>query len=130
LLEDQDETIVEILETENDADDSQQMSYDTEMLEIEEEEESYLDDSADPVIEEDENDRFEVLDLEELDIQDGINIGDVKNIAIISTSQENVDLDEVAQKMKAAHLAKEQLKKHKCPYCEKTFMFPSKGIKI
>ncbi|KAG5684022.1 hypothetical protein PVAND_013275 [Polypedilum vanderplanki] len=34
--------------------------------------------------------------------------------------------DELTQKMREAHFAKENLKKHKCPFCEKTFMFPSK----
>lgn len=35
--------------------------------------------------------------------------------------------DELTQKMKEAHFAKEQMKKHKCPFCPKTFLFPSKG---
>jgi len=35
--------------------------------------------------------------------------------------------DELTQKMREAHFAKEQLKKHKCPFCTKSFLFPSKG---
>lgn len=35
--------------------------------------------------------------------------------------------DELTQKMREAHYAKEQLKKHKCPFCTKSFLFPSKG---
>lgn len=35
--------------------------------------------------------------------------------------------DELTIKMREAHFAKEQQKKHKCPHCDKFFMFPSKG---
>lgn len=35
--------------------------------------------------------------------------------------------EELTQKMREAHYAKETLKRHKCPYCEKCFLFPSKG---
>ena len=35
--------------------------------------------------------------------------------------------DELTMKMREAHFAKEQQKKHKCPHCEKFFLFPSKG---
>lgn len=36
--------------------------------------------------------------------------------------------DDLTLKMREAHYAKEQQKKHKCPHCEKFFMFPSKGL--
>lgn len=36
--------------------------------------------------------------------------------------------DDLTQKMREAHYAKEQLKKHKCPFCTKSFLFPSKGM--
>lgn len=36
-------------------------------------------------------------------------------------------LDEITQRMREAHFAKEQQKKYKCDYCDKYFMFPSKG---
>lgn len=123
LLEDQEESIEETLEEE--AEDTQDMCYDTEMIQLEEEEDdTYLDDSADQVIEED-ADKFEVLDIEE--IKHGIRIDNRSNIAIVSNSESLIDDDDVTAKMKAAHFAKEQLKKHKCPYCDKTFMYPSKG---
>lgn len=35
--------------------------------------------------------------------------------------------DELTVKMREAHFAKEQQKKHKCPHCDKFFKFPSKG---
>lgn len=35
--------------------------------------------------------------------------------------------DELTMKMREAHFAKEQQKKHKCPHCDKFFKFPSKG---
>jgi Zinc-finger associated domain (zf-AD) len=35
--------------------------------------------------------------------------------------------DDLTMKMREAHFAKEQQKKHKCPHCDKFFMFPSKG---
>lgn len=38
--------------------------------------------------------------------------------------------DELTTKMREAHFAKEQQKKHKCPHCDKYFMFPSKGTLI
>jgi Zinc-finger associated domain (zf-AD)/Zinc finger, C2H2 type len=34
--------------------------------------------------------------------------------------------EDLTEKMREAHFAKEQMKKHKCPYCYKCFMFPSK----
>lgn len=34
--------------------------------------------------------------------------------------------DDLTEKMRAAHFAKEELKKYKCQYCEKSFLFPSK----
>jgi Zinc-finger associated domain (zf-AD) len=36
--------------------------------------------------------------------------------------------EELTEKMREAHIAKEQQKKHKCPHCDKYFMFPSKGL--
>lgn len=36
-------------------------------------------------------------------------------------------LDEITQRMREAHFAKEQQKKYKCDFCDKYFMFPSKG---
>lgn len=36
--------------------------------------------------------------------------------------------DDLTMKMREAHYAKEQQKKHKCPHCDKFFMFPSKGL--
>lgn len=36
--------------------------------------------------------------------------------------------EDLAEKMRIAHFAKEQQKKHKCPHCDKFFMFPSKGM--
>lgn len=35
--------------------------------------------------------------------------------------------EDLTEKMRYAHFAKEQQKKHKCPHCDKFFMFPSKG---
>lgn len=125
LLEDQEEPIEEALEDESETEDTQDVSYE-EVLELEEEDDSYMNDNEDPVIEEDVT-KFEVLDLDEIDARDGIRIDNKSNIAIITNSQPLKDVDEVTAKMKAAHYAKEQMKKHKCPYCDKTFMYPSKG---
>lgn len=41
----------------------------------------------------------------------------------------NLPSDELTQKMREAHFAKEQQKKHKCPHCDKFFMFPSKVVR-
>lgn len=38
----------------------------------------------------------------------------------------NLPTDELTKKMREAHFAKEHQKKHKCPHCDKFFMFPSK----
>lgn len=38
--------------------------------------------------------------------------------------------EDLTEKMRLAHFAKEQQKKHKCPHCDKYFMFPSKGMCI
>lgn len=37
--------------------------------------------------------------------------------------------DEVTQKMRQVHFAREQQKKHKCPHCDKYFLFPSKVVR-
>lgn len=130
MLEDHedDQTIVEVLENEE-ADETQDMSYEADVLQLGEEEDSLIEDSTDAIIEDNDEDEFEVLDLREIDVNEEININTSNNVAIISKNSENLDLDEVTEKMKAAHYAKEQLKKHKCPYCDKTFMYPSKGKK-
>lgn len=39
----------------------------------------------------------------------------------------NMETSELTAKMREAHFAREQLKKHKCPHCDKFFKFPSKG---
>jgi Zinc-finger associated domain (zf-AD) len=47
---------------------------------------------------------------------------------ISSKTKGEVPNDELTEKMREAHIAKEQQKKHKCPHCDKYFMFPSKGL--
>ncbi|XP_070495595.1 zinc finger protein 808-like isoform X2 [Chironomus tepperi] len=44
---------------------------------------------------------------------------------ILEESSQDIN-NELTQKMREAHYAKEQLKKHKCPFCTKSFLFPSK----
>lgn len=131
LLEDAEEVLVERVEESLDTefDVSQDTTAEeTEIMQLEDED-SYIDESQDPVIEEDSDEKYQVINLEEIDVQDGIEVNTKSNIAFVNNTQEvyDNDDDDITEKMKAAHMAKEQMKKHKCPYCDKTFMFPSKG---
>ncbi len=96
------------------------------------EEIAYLDEneSENAVISEDAVE-YEVYSLDSIDL---INEEGPKEISEKSIEEKNQDyvvrefeFDSLTEKMRAAHFAKEQLKKHKCPYCEKSFLYPSKG---
>lgn len=80
----------------------------------------------------------EVIDEEDHSIEsdsanDNIQIrtSDEKFVIKIDSQEEFVvdgePLDEITQRMREAHFAKEQQKKYKCDFCDKYFMFPSKG---
>jgi Zinc-finger associated domain (zf-AD) len=53
---------------------------------------------------------------------------ETKNTNAANSSLLSIPTDELTIKMREAHFAKEQQKKHKCPHCDKFFMFPSKGL--
>lgn len=67
------------------------------------------------------------------DTGESIDSFDRKNIVIERVDSKSINStpfeqsDELTMKMREAHYAKEQQKKHKCPFCDKSFMFPSKG---
>lgn len=102
------------------------------------EEESYLDE--DPELNEG-SEKYEIYQIEDMDDDDDETMSEIKatisqNKVILVEEDDSNDpkalnyqydsLDDLTQQMRAAHYAKEQLKKHKCPYCDKSFLFPSK----
>lgn len=104
-----------------------------------EEEESYLEE--DPEINDD-SEKYEIYQIEDMDDDDDETMSEIKasitqnrmmlveedsnDSRALNCQYQYDSTDDLTQKMRAAHYAKEQLKKHKCPYCTKSFLFPSK----
>lgn len=59
--------------------------------------------------------------------KDSIVIERVNTRASVANSIVFQPSDDLTNKMREAHFAKERQKKHKCPHCDKLFMYPSKG---
>lgn len=114
-----------------------QIEEEEQLQQEEEEEQVYIND---PVMQNNNTDEtqgfeiYQIVEEEDIDEDDSI-MSDIKldnNKVILLKNDETLQCnsssnDELTQQMRAAHKAKEQLKKHKCPYCTKCFMFPSKG---
>lgn len=110
------------------------------------------DESVDQSFEQDPHDDYEELFVNDEDTQEDHQILTVesiedensydmelerKNTVVIERVDSKLSLansvvfedgDDLTLKMREAHYAKEQQKKHKCPHCDKFFMFPSKGL--
>lgn len=70
------------------------------------------------LVEEEEDDAYEVI------MEESAQLTTSTKTKTISSS--TVEDDVQTMKMKVAHQAKERKKKHKCPHCEKFFLYPSK----
>lgn len=125
--EQEDETIVESLD--NEPETTQEIPISPiQVMQIDADEDSYFDEGENP-------EEYEVFHLEEDETFDEVKLetSSKSNVILIKNEKREdktiafESTDELTEKMRAAHFAKEQLKKHKCPYCDKTFMFPSKG---
>ncbi|CRK96818.1 CLUMA_CG010003, isoform A [Clunio marinus] len=109
-----------------------QTNYELQRSDETEYEEIFLDDDSEEIAEDAHQTIPEAESLDEcLDVKD--EKPEPKMIEAVVTkinSQEPIVItrscDELTQKMREVHFAKEQQKKHKCPHCDKYFMFPSK----
>lgn len=126
LLEDQEGPQLELQEESLDIETevTQDTSDDLQFMEIEDED-SFIENEADP-------EQYEVLSLDEDESLDESKLevsSGASHIALIKREDKSglQSNEEITEKMRVAHLAKESLKRHKCPFCDKSFLYPSKG---